>query len=132
MKGGELYPCQVRKEPNGNLEYLKPKNEESDININFNIGFIKKPCIKPFNKDEIKVNENYKLCENMEENEFINFSFNDNDFNLNIEIIDIDDLYDFEDNNLNISSNFSINNDISTDYSYNTSLIHSDSDNQQD
>ena len=103
-----MYPCQVRKEPNGNLEYLKSKNEESDFN--FNIGFMKKPCIKPFNKDEIKVNENYKLCENLEENVFLNFSFNDDD--LNIEIIDIDDLYDFEDNNLNISLNLSINADI--------------------
>ena len=91
---------------------------------------MKKPCIKPFNKDEIKVNVNYKLCENMEENEFLNFSFNDDD--LNIEIIDIDDLYDLEDNNLNISLNLSINADISTDYSFNISSIHSDSDNQQD
>ena len=150
MRGGELHPCQVRKGPNGNLEYLKQKNEESDFNIN--IGFMKKSCIKPFNKDEIKVNENYKLCENMEENEIINNNFfgppdNDNDFSLNITIVDNFDnnfnsdslinrlqaifgLDDSENNDLNISSNLSINADISTEYSLNPSSIHSDSDNQ--
>ena len=150
LRGGELHPCQVRKGPNGNLEYLKQKNEESDFNIN--IGFMKKSCIKPFNKDEIKVNENYKLCENMEENEIINNNFfgppdNDNDFSLNITIVDNFDnnfnsdslinrlqaifgLDDSENNDLNISSNLSINADISTEYSLNPSSIHSDSDNQ--
>ena len=150
LRGGELHPCQVRKGPNGNLEYLKQKNEESDFNIN--IGFMKKSCIKPFNKDEIKVNKNYKLYENMEENEIINNNFfgppdNDNDFSLNITIVDNFDnnfnsdslinrlqaifgLDDSENNDLNISSNLSINADISTEYSLNPSSIHSDSDNQ--
>ena len=63
--------CQVKKGEQGNLEYFKPKNNEGIFKSNINLI----SCIKPFNKEEIKVNENYLFYENMEENDIVNSFF---------------------------------------------------------
>ena len=150
VEKGEMNACQVRKEPNGDLEYYEPRNEEVDINLSIN--FMKKPCIRPFNQDEIKVNENYELCENKEENEILpdlyqddndliidngliiddcflddNFDANDdhepNSNNLIDRLNAIFNENDLEDNDSYAPLNFSIYVDNSTDYSSNPSLI---------
>ena len=111
LQDGEMNACQVRKGPNGNLEYFEPKNEECDINLN--ISFMKKQCIRPFNKGEIKVDEHFPLCENMEENEIVPFLYEEDN-----------------DNELDILLNLSLNADISTQCSTNPSIVYTDSDDQ--
>ena len=149
LKNGEMSACQVRKGPNGDLEYFEAKSEECDINLN--ISFLKKQCIRPFNKDEIKVNEHYQLCENMEEKEivpslydevnedmdliyienFLNnnfdntYNFDQNDYSSN-QFNDID----FDDNELDNPLDLSFNADISTQCSTNPSIVYSDSNDQ--
>ena len=122
----EMNACQVRKGPNGHLECYDPRNEEDDINLNIN--FMKKPCIKPFNKDEIKVNEHYELCENMDEKDIIPDLYDENNEDINL-FDEIFDLNNFDEDDFNIQLNLSINADISTDYSTNHSSIYSDLDN---
>ena len=61
--------CQVRKGLDGNLEYYQPRKEGDDMDSH--IIFEKKPTIKQFNKDEIKVDKNYELRENMEERRIV-------------------------------------------------------------
>ena len=98
--------CQFKKGPKGELENYQPKNEYN--NMDSLIMFELKSTIKPFKKEEIKIDKNYKLRENMEEWRII------------------PELYDDEEpeekviNNLAISLKASI--DKSTDASINESL----------
>ena len=57
--------CQIKKGPKGELENYQQKNEED--NMDSLIMFELKSTIKPFKKEEIKIDKNYKLRENMEE-----------------------------------------------------------------
>ena len=88
LQNDSMHFCQVKKGKEGNLEYFKPRNDEGVFNSNINLI----SCIKPFNKDEIKVNKNYQLCENMREEDIIPFLYSDNE---DLEISEIE---------LNISS----------------------------
>ena len=65
LKNEKMSECQVRKGLDGNLEKYQPRKEGDDMDSH--IIFEKKPNIKQFNKDDIKVDENYELRENMEE-----------------------------------------------------------------
>ena len=76
--------CQIKKGKEGNLEYFEPRNDENIFNSNINLI----SCIKPFNKDEIKVNENYQLCENMMEEDIIPSLYSiDDDFEIELNSI---------------------------------------------
>ena len=61
--------CQVRKGILGDLESFNSKKEEN--NFGSKKAFVQKASIKPYNKNEIKVDKFYNLRENMEEKEII-------------------------------------------------------------
>ena len=69
LKNDIMNKCQVRKGFLGDLEYFNPKKER-DI-FDSRIVFMSKPAIKPFNKDEIKFDKDYKLREKMNEKEIV-------------------------------------------------------------
>jgi len=69
LKNDIMNKCQVRKGFLGDLEYFNPKKER-DI-FDSRIVFMPKPAIKPFNKDEIKFDKDYKLREKMDEKEIV-------------------------------------------------------------
>ena len=69
LKNDIMNKCQVRKGFLGDLEYFNPKKER-DI-FDSRIVFMPKPAIKPFNKDEIKFDKDYKLREKMSEKEIV-------------------------------------------------------------
>ena len=98
--------CQVRKGLDGNLEYYQPRKEGDDMDSH--IIFEKKPTIKKFNKEDIKVDEKYELRENMDEWKIIPDLYED---------VEVDDNYI---NDLASSLRASI--DKSTDISINDSI----------
>ena len=97
LKDDKMDICQVKKGRNGGFEYFEKKNNED--NFNSNIISIQKSCIRPFVKEDIKINENYLSCEYMEESQIIPELFNGDDLNLNL--YDLNDLDGFFDLNFN-------------------------------
>ena len=68
LTGGLISSCQVRKGVNGTL---KPY-EEKKIDIHHTLIIFKnKSTIKEYDKNDIKINKNYVLCENLKEEEII-------------------------------------------------------------
>ena len=72
--------CQVKKGEEASLENFEPKFEEINLNQNKNVI----SCIKPFNKNDIKINENYRSCEYLEEYEIIPDLYEDLGDDINI------------------------------------------------
>ena len=71
--------CQFRKGINGMIEKYEEKKDEEIINKNNN----KKKIIKNYNKNDIKVNKNYILCENLTEEEIIPELYEDDENEIN-------------------------------------------------
>jgi hypothetical protein len=65
--GGLIKDCQIKKGKNGIIEQYEEKKQ--DI---FKTKLFKaKPIIKKYNKKDIKINEEYKLCENLSEKDIL-------------------------------------------------------------
>ena len=77
LKGDLAKFCQVKKGKNGQLENYVEKKFSSNI-YETQIVFKIQPSIKKFDKNNIKINENYKLCENMREEDIIPELYEDN------------------------------------------------------
>jgi hypothetical protein len=77
LKGDLAKCCQVKKGKNGQLENYVEKKFGSNI-YETQIVFKIQPSIKKFDKNSIKINENYKLCENMREEDIIPELYEDN------------------------------------------------------
>ena len=75
LKGDLIKFCQIKKGKDGILENYKGKNN-TDIRET-KIVFKVKPVIKKFDKNNIKINKSYKLCENLREEEIIPDLFED-------------------------------------------------------
>ena len=65
---GFIYNCQVRKGIKGKIEQYE---EKKDNIFGTQLIFEKKPILKKYNKNDIKINNKYKLCENLREEEII-------------------------------------------------------------
>ena len=99
--------CQFKKENDGHLQWFEEKKEEE---IYSKKDFIKrKSIIKISDKNEIKINNNYILCENLTEEEIIpklyedlyieDYNLNDSDFSNEGENISISSGKSFEETN---------------------------------
>ena len=77
LKGDLAKCCQVKKGKNGQLENYVEKKFGSNI-YETQIVFKIQPSIKKFDINSIKINENYKLCENMREEDIIPELYEDN------------------------------------------------------
>ena len=69
LKDDIINACQVKTGKFGDLKPFEPKKEE-DV-FNSRIVFNYKPSIKKFDKNEIKIDKDYKSCENMDEREIL-------------------------------------------------------------
>ena len=102
--------CKVKNGTYGVLVDYQPKNLGDEFNSH--IVFNQKSSIKPFNKNEIKIDKNYQLRENMDEYEILKDLY--------------DDLNDLEDDNVdNLASSLRGSIDKSTNASINVSLRNS-------
>ena len=120
LKNDIMNKCQVRKGFLGDLEYFNPKKER-DI-FDSRIVFMPKQAIKPFNKDEIKFDKNYKLREKMDEKEIVPELY-ENEENEEIDDKVIEDvansLRGSIDKSLDLSVNESIRRSINQSYNQN-------------
>ena len=125
LKDGIINACQVKKGLSGDWEPFKPKKEEDifDSRIVFNY----KSIIKKFDKNEIKIDKDYKYRENMEEREILPDFYDDEE---KAEIIDeaINELAGSLRSSIDKSTDASKNDELlrsSINYSYNQSLRNS-------
>ena len=124
LKNDIINKCQVRKGILGDLEYFNPK-KEGDI-FDSRIVFIPKASIKPYNKDEIKLDKDYKFRENMTEKEIVPDLF-EIDENLEIEDNVIEDIRNSLRGSIDKSIDASVNESLrrSINHSYNQSMRNS-------
>ena len=124
LKNDIINKCQVRKGILGDLEYFNPK-KEGDI-FDSRIVFIPKASIKPYNKDEIKLDKDYKFRENMTEKEIVPDLF-EIDENLEIEDNVIEDIRNSLRGSIDKSFDASVNESLrrSINHSYNQSMRNS-------
>jgi len=124
LKNDIMSNCQVKIGPLGELEYFNPKKEE-DI-FDSRIVFIKKPSIKPYNKDEIKVDKDYKLRENMEEKDIIPELYEDEEY-AQIEDNALEELANSLRSSIDKSTDLSVNESLrrSINNSYNPNITNS-------
>ena len=126
LKNDIMNKCQVRKGFLGDLEYFNPKKER-DI-FDSRIVFMPKPAIKPFNKDEIKFDKDYKLREKMSEKEIVPELY-ENEENEEIDDKVIEDvansLRGSIDKSLDLSVNESIRRSINQSYNQNMNMKNS-------
>ena len=121
LVGGLTKHCQVRKGINGNIENYEEKKD--DI-YSTQIVFQVKPIIKKYNKDNIKINKNYILCENLKEEEIVpelyedEINYNNNEEEEEEELNEnyIKDLANSLRSSIDKSVNSSINNSIRQSY----------------
>ena len=125
LKDDIINACQVKKGILGDWEHFKPKKEEDifDSRIIFNY----KTIIKKFDKNEIKIDKDYKYCENMEEREILPEFYDDEEKG---EIIEeaINELGESLRSSIDKSTDLSKNDELlrsSINYSYNQSLRNS-------
>lgn len=117
--------CQVKKGEEASLENFEPKFEEINLNQNKNII----SCIKPFNKNDIKINENYRSGEYLEEYEIIPDLYEDLGDDINILGLDSTDnfvqslRFDPSDNINPLNEIFNINDENNDDDGLELSLI---------
>ena len=118
LKNEIINQCQIRKGFFGDLEYFIPKKEE-DIS-NSRIVFMPKASIKPFNKDEIKLDKDYKFRENMDEKEIVPELYDDEGVE-EVEEKDIEEIANSLRGSIDKSINSSINESLrkSVNHSYN-------------
>ena len=112
--------CQVKKGKNGDLENFQPKSDVD--NMDSLIMFEIKSAIKPFKKEEIRVDKTYKLRENMEEWRIIPELYEDE------EVVDdnvVNDLANSLTSSIDKSTKASLNESLkrSITQSYNHSMI---------
>ena len=126
LKNDIMNKCQVRKGFLGDLEYFNPKKER-DI-FDSRIVFMPKPSIKPFKKDEIKFDKDYKLREKMDEKEIVPELY-ENEENDEIDDKVIEDvansLRGSIDKSLDLSVNESIRRSINQSYNQNMNMKNS-------
>ena len=125
MKDDIINACQVKKGILGDWEPFKPKKEEDIFDSRKNINY--KSCIKKFDKEEIKIDKDYKYRENMEEREILPEFYDDEEKG---EIIEeaINELGESLRSSIDKSTDLSKNDELlrsSINYSYNQSLRNS-------
>ena len=115
--------CQVRKGIKGSLEFFQPKNLEDDFDSH--IIFQHRSSIKPFKKDEIKIDENYKLREYMDEKQIVPELYEDLEEGNEIKENETQELANSLRGSIDKSMDISINNSIkrSINQSYNQSIM---------
>ena len=125
LKDDIINACQVKKGILGDWEHFKPKKEEDIFDSRKIISY--KSCIKKFDKEEIKIDKDYKYCENMEEREILPEFYDDEEKG---EIIEeaINELGESLRSSIDKSTDLSKNDELlrsSINYSYNQSLRNS-------
>ena len=125
LKDGLINDCQVRKGKFGDLQCYTPK-KENDI-FDSRIIFNYKSCIKKFNKDEIKLDKDYKLRENMNEREILPDDFFEGEENVELDDNLINELADSLRGSIDKSTNSEVNESLrkSINHSYNQSIRNS-------
>ena len=115
--------CQVRKGIKGSLEFFQPKNLEDDFDSH--IIFQHRSSIKPFKKDEIKIDENYKLREYMDEKQIVPELYEDLEEGNEIKENETQELANSLRGSIDKSMDISINNSLkrSINQSYNQSIM---------
>ena len=124
LKGGLINDCQFRKGVLGEISYFKPKN---NIEIfDSHVVFMPKPSIRPFRKEEIRVDKDYKLREEMSEYQIIPDLF-DFEENANISDDEINELANSLRGSIDKSTSAELNNSLrnSITQSYNQSIMNS-------
>ena len=71
LKGDLIKYCQIRRGINGTLEQFITKEERKIDIFKTDIFLEPKSAIKKYNKNDIKIDENYILCENLTEEQII-------------------------------------------------------------
>ena len=125
LKDDIINACQVKKGILGDWEHFKPKKEEDIFDSRKIISY--KSCIKKFDKEEIKIEKDYKYRENMEEREILPEFYDDEEKG---EIIEeaINELGESLRSSIDKSTDLSKNDELlksSINYSYNQSLRNS-------
>ena len=115
--------CQVRKGIKGSLEFFQPKTLEDDFDSHIVIQH--RACIKPFKKNEIKVDENYQLRENMDEMQIVPELYEDFEEGNEINENETQELANSLRGSIDKSTDININNSIkrSINQSYNQSMV---------
>ena len=115
--------CQVRKGIKGSLEFFQPKTLEDDFDSHIVIQH--KSCIKPFKKNEIKIDENYQLRENMDEMQIVPELYDDFEEGNEINENETQELASSLRGSIDKSTDININNSIkrSINQSYNQSMV---------
>ena len=115
--------CQVRKGIKGSLEFFQPKTLEDDFDSHIVIQ--RRACIKPFKKNEIKIDENYQLRENMDEMQIVPELYEDFEEGNEINENETQELASSLRGSIDKSTDININNSIkrSINQSYNQSMV---------
>ena len=115
--------CQVRKGIKGSLEFFQPKTLEDDFDSHIVIQH--RACIKPFKKNEIKIDENYQLRENMDEMQIVPELYDDFEEGNEINENETQELASSLRGSIDKSTDININNSIkrSINQSYNQSMV---------
>ena len=115
--------CQVRKGIKGSLEFFQPKTLEDDFDSHIVIQH--RACIKPFKKNEIKIDENYQLRENMDEMQIVPELYEDFEEGNEINENETQELASSLRGSIDKSTDININNSIkrSINQSYNQSMV---------
>ena len=115
--------CQVRKGIKGSLEFFQPKTLEDDFDSHIVIQH--RACIKPFKKNEIKIDENYQLRENMDETQIVPELYEDFEEGNEINENETQELASSLRGSIDKSTDININNSIkrSINQSYNQSMV---------
>ena len=115
--------CQVRKGIKGSLEFFQPKTLEDDFDSHIVIQH--RACIKPFKKNEIKIDENYQLRENMDEMQIVPELYDDFEEGNEINENETQELASSLRGSIDKSTDININNSIkrSINQSYNHSMV---------
>ena len=115
--------CQVRKGIKGSLEFFQPKTLEDDFDSHIVIQ--RRACIKPFKKNEIKIDENYQLRENMDEMQIVPELYDDFEEGNEINENETQELASSLRGSIDKSTDININNSIkrSINQSYNQSMV---------
>ena len=116
---------ELRRKNIGDLQCYTPK-KENDI-FDSRIIFKYKSCIKKFNKDEIKLDKDYKLRENMNEREILPEDFFEGEENVELDDNLINELADSLRGSIDKSTNSEVNESLrkSINHSYNQSIRNS-------
>ena len=119
LKGDLIKYCQLRRGINSNFEQFIPKEEKKIDIFKTDIFYIPKSTIKKFNKNDIKINKEYILCENLTEEQIIPDLYEDSNLGENEADIYARELAASLRSSIDKSTNSSINNSLRQSYTDN-------------